>query len=73
MWALSWVRQIRYILNQLLREYHDGDNAAADYSDGDIETAIRIHEGDTLPGATNQPTFSAMSYTCYRVPICRRV
>lgn len=49
--------QIRYILNQLLREYSEGFEATHEYTDADIETAIRIHEGDTLPGFPSVDVF----------------
>eukprot|EP00656_Telonema_subtile_P016343 TRINITY_DN18622_c0_g1_i2.p1 TRINITY_DN18622_c0_g1~~TRINITY_DN18622_c0_g1_i2.p1 ORF type:complete len:567 (-),score=189.66 TRINITY_DN18622_c0_g1_i2:146-1846(-) len=55
--ALSGGAKIRYILNQLLRDYSDGYEATHEYSDGDIETAIRIHEGDTLPGFPSVDVF----------------
>jgi len=46
-------------MNQLLLDYQDADHEITKecYSDRDIETAIRIHEGDTLPGFPSVDVF----------------
>eukprot|EP00742_Colponemidia_sp_Colp-10_P002968 GILJ01003167.1.p1 GENE.GILJ01003167.1~~GILJ01003167.1.p1 ORF type:complete len:757 (-),score=123.34 GILJ01003167.1:152-2422(-) len=46
--------RIRQIFNNLLQEY---EKATTDYSDHDIEYAIRQHEGDTLPGFPSADVF----------------
>eukprot|EP00658_Telonema_sp_P-2_P012667 TRINITY_DN14822_c0_g1_i4.p1 TRINITY_DN14822_c0_g1~~TRINITY_DN14822_c0_g1_i4.p1 ORF type:complete len:569 (+),score=197.04 TRINITY_DN14822_c0_g1_i4:180-1886(+) len=55
--AISGGAKIRYILNQLLKEYGEHHEATEEYTDSDIETAIRIHEGDTLPGFPSVDVF----------------
>lgn len=57
--ALSGGAKIRFIMNQLLLDYQDPDHEITKetYSDRDIETAIRIHEGDTLPGFPSVDVF----------------
>jgi len=57
--ALSGGAKVRFIMNQLLIEYEDPSQSITQecYSDGDIETAIRIHEGDTLPGFPSVDVF----------------
>lgn len=48
--------QIRQMLNTYLAEY-DGMRITGDLSDEDIDTAIRMHEGDSLPGFPSPDIF----------------
>ncbi|CAK0814490.1 unnamed protein product, partial [Prorocentrum cordatum] len=47
--TMSGGAKIRSILNDFLIEYTDG-KMTAEMSDDDIDNAIRVHEGDSLPG-----------------------
>lgn len=48
--------QIRTIFNELLEEFTER-NVTEDISDYEIDLAIRLHEGDSLPGFPSPDTF----------------
>nr|CAJ20697.1 DyNamin-like protein, putative [Toxoplasma gondii RH] len=48
--------QIRTIFNELLEEFNDR-KVTEDISDYEIDVAIRLHEGDSLPGFPSPDTF----------------
>merc|ERR1719409_2691617 len=48
--------QIRQIFNEFLLDYHE-ESITANISDDQIDSAIRMHEGDSLPGFPSPDTF----------------
>lgn len=52
--------RIRGIMNDFLYEYTDS-NITAELSDDDIDRAIRMHEGDSLPGFPSPDTFEFLA------------
>eukprot|EP01053_Blabericola_migrator_P007503 Blabericola_migrator_1__7502@NODE_382_length_9143_cov_306_926399_g305_i0_p1_GENE_NODE_382_length_9143_cov_306_926399_g305_i0NODE_382_length_9143_cov_306_926399_g305_i0_p1_ORF_typecomplete_len800_score142_39Dynamin_M/PF01031_20/9_4e62Dynamin_M/PF01031_20/9_1e02Dynamin_N/PF00350_23/5_3e48GED/PF02212_18/4_3e03GED/PF02212_18/5_5e20FeoB_N/PF02421_18/37FeoB_N/PF02421_18/0_004MMR_HSR1/PF01926_23/0_00013AIG1/PF04548_16/0_29TetR_C_20/PF17925_1/8_1e03TetR_C_20/PF17925_1/9_6TetR_C_20/PF17925_1/4_3e02_NODE_ len=48
--------QIRHIFNQLLEEY-TREGITTEMTNADIDVAIRMHEGDSLPGFPSPDTF----------------
>ncbi|EZG78969.1 putative dynamin-like protein [Gregarina niphandrodes] len=48
---------IRGIFSSLLDDYTGGQGITADMTDADIDQAIRMHEGDSLPGFPTPDTF----------------
>jgi len=57
---MSGGAKIRSILNDFLIEYTDG-RMTAEMSDDDIDNAIRVHEGDSLPGFPSPDTFEFLA------------
>ena len=50
--------KIRLKCNSLFKEFADKDfKASRDYSDEDIDRAIQLHEGDSLPGFQSSDAF----------------
>ncbi|KAH8738571.1 hypothetical protein FG386_001986 [Cryptosporidium ryanae] len=54
--GMSSGAQIRVIFNELLDEYTESD-VTSELTDYDIDTAIRMHEGDSMPGFPSPDMF----------------
>merc|ERR1719171_96468 len=52
--------KVRAILNEFLVEFLD-ENITKEMSDIDIDRAIRMHEGDSLPGFPSPDTFEFLA------------
>ncbi|CAE8582824.1 unnamed protein product, partial [Polarella glacialis] len=58
--SMSGGAHVRSIMNEFLVDYLDG-NITAEMADEDIDRAIRMHEGDSLPGFPSPDTFEYLA------------
>jgi len=58
--SVSGGARVRAIMNDFLQEFHES-SITAEMSDEDIDRAIRMHEGDSLPGFPSPDTFEFLA------------
>lgn len=52
--------KIKELFHHLLKEYSSGYNVTEEYMDSDIDMAVKLHEGDTIPGFPSADVFISL-------------